>query len=311
MTTTEPAVDESNDDKQMKRFAKNLVHNDKLRRDKAVTVVTKFLQNQKVRNTSLAKKQAFLRDKGLTEVEIDAACREGGAYKDDQAITLAENSNSAVAAPGYQSTRTSSLLLKAMDVANMIALISIGSYSLYSLWKNYIAPRIFGTRSRLEQKYERLLEAITQLNKNVVELRELFKDIQIQSFSGPSRSSDMQDVKKEIVAIKTMLLGRSQFPSPSTGIPSWQMVGQEGTIESSSDEREHGHDGSAKGGSSRLPRNLSEIDVEAEPVDVLGAPNPSRRHPSMDSNNGFQSESSSCEIVQLSKTDSSDADHSD
>ena len=34
----------------------------------------------------------------------------------------------------------------------------------------------------MEQKYERLLEAITQLNKNVVELREIFKDIQIQSF---------------------------------------------------------------------------------------------------------------------------------
>jgi len=277
-------------------------------RDHLVTTAVKFLQNPKVRSTSLAKKQAFLRDKGLTEVEIDAACREGGAYKDDQAIILADNSNSAVVVPGYQSTRTSSLLLKAMDVANMIALISIGSYSLYSLWKNYIAPRIFGTRSRLEQKYERLLEAITQLNKNVVELRELFKDIQIQSFPGSSRSSDMQDVKKEIVAIKTLLLGRSQFPSPSTGIPSWQMVGQEGTIESSSDEREHGH-GTGKG-DSRLPiRHLSEVDIEGEPVDILGG-GPSRRHPSMDSNNGFQSESS-CEIVPLCKTDSSDADHSD
>jgi len=282
-------------------------------RDHLVATAVKFLQNPKVRSTSLAKKQVFLRDKGLTEGEIDAACREGGAYKDDKAISLAENSNGSavvVAAPrGYQSTRTSSLLLKAMDVANMIALISIGSYSLYSLWKNYIAPRIFGTRSRLEQKYERLLEAITQLNSNVVELREIFKDVQIQSFSGSSKSSDMQDVKKELVAIKTLLLGRSQFPSPSTGIPSWQMVGQEGTIESPSDEREHGH-GSTKGGN-RLPRNLSEIDVEAEPVDILGGPSSrTRRHPSMDSNNGFQSESS-CEIVPMCKTDSSDADHSD
>lgn len=177
--------------------------------------------------------------------------------------------------------------------------------------QNYIAPRIFGTRSRLEQKYERLLESITQLNQNVVELRELFRDVQLQS-SSSSKSLEIQEFRKEIAGIKSLLLGRSQFPSPatSTGIPSWQMVegdnSNENSDESSSRRR------SRKDKSDRLVggRKTNPDDSLSEQGDEELPTGPIRKHPSLDSNNGFNS-GSSCEVVFVGKNDSSDPDHSD
>jgi len=44
-----------------------------------VNTAVKFLQNPRVRPTSLAQKQLFLRTKGLTEPEVELACARAGA----------------------------------------------------------------------------------------------------------------------------------------------------------------------------------------------------------------------------------------
>jgi len=194
--------------------------------------------------------------------------------------------------------------------------------------QNYIAPRIYGTRSRLEQNYERLLESITSLNQNVVELRELMRESQLQSGARVQQSLELQDVRREIASIKSLLLGRSQFPSPSSsqiGIPSWQMVeagdnSNENSDESSSrskrpvkkDKGERSSNSRSKESSLLQAINPTSDRCEEDSEGNTQPQSPSmRKHPSLDSNNGFTS-GSSCEVVFMQgKNDSSDPDHSE
>ncbi|ODM95912.1 Peroxisomal membrane protein PEX14 [Orchesella cincta] len=274
-------------------------------REHLVTTAVKFLQNPRVRPTTLAQKQAFLRKKGLSDLEIETACEQAGLQGGDLNNNIMSSKSSIAqlipTVNNYHQSRTS-LWIKAKDVANMVALISIGSYSLYSLWKSYIAPRIFGTRTRHDQKYEQLLTSIMQLNESVCELKQLIKESHLQGLQtakAHSRSFEIQELKSELVAIKSLLLSRSQFSSPPA-IPSWQLVdanegdnSNENSDESTSRRRKN------KADRGRKEDLTAETDVESE----RGI----RKHPSLDSNNGFQS-GSSCEVVFLPKTDS---DHSD
>lgn len=146
----------------------------------------------------------------------------------------------------------------------------------------------------------------------MVELRELFRDMQAASISSSAKALEFQEVRKEIAAIKSLLLGRSQFPSPanSTGIPSWQMVEGENSNENS-DESTSRRRSSKKDKSDRMDRfagGRKGQGTEGDDEGVQGGP--MRKHPSLDSNNGFNS-GSSCEVVFLGKNDSSDPDHSE
>jgi len=194
-----------------------------------------------------------------------------------------------------------------------LRLLRVFTISFLFFFQNYIAPRIFGTRSRLEQNYEKLLESMTKLNENVVELKELIKEMQLQPHaSSRSQSSfELQDMKKEISAIKSLLLGRSQFPSPSSGIPSWQMV--------EAGEGDNSNENSDESSSRRRPkkdkseRRKEPEDSQSEKGDEEVLTGTMRKHPSLDSNisnSGFCS-GSSCEVVFVGKNDSSDPDHSD
>jgi len=292
-------------------------------RENLIRTASKFLQNPRVRRTTLVQKQNFLRQKGLTEEEIQLACEHAGIFLEDQNMTTNHLMPSRKPFQ-YRDEKRLSLWVKAKDIANLVALISIGSYSLYSFWKSYIAPRFFGTRSRHEQNYEKLLVSIGKLNESVEELKELLRTMQQASTLSqrPNSSfatiksgtaSEIHDIRNELASIKGLLLNRSQFPS-SPGIPSWQMLENEELDESGSSEGQSRRN--------RRERKLSQRKLESDSASVVGEaegeasstsiPNPIRKHPSLDSNNGFHSGGSSCEVVFVGKNDSnSDPDHSD
>ncbi|CAL8119408.1 unnamed protein product [Orchesella dallaii] len=199
-------------------------------------------------------------------------------------------------------TARTSLWIKAKDVANMVALMSIGSYSLYSLWKSYVTPRIFGGRTQQENNYEKLLTSIMRLNESVCELKQLIKESHLQGLqtaTTQSRSIEIQELKSDLIAIKTLLLSRSQFSSPPA-IPSWQLV--------DANEGDNSNENSDES-TSRRRKNKSDRGRKDECEGGTGVEDERRirKHPSLDSNNGLQS-GSSCEVVFLPKTDS---DHSD
>lgn len=154
---------------------------------------------------------------------------------------------------------------------------------------------------------------MTKLNENMVELRELIKEMQLQSAQSSRSSFELQEVRKEITSIKSLLLGRSQFPSPSSGIPSWQMVeaGGEGDNSNENSDESSSRRRSKKDKSDRLGSSRTEPDdSQSEKGDEEVPSGSMRKHPSLDSNSGFCS-GSSCEVVFVGKNDSSDPDHSD
>jgi hypothetical protein len=233
----------------------------------------------------------------------------------------------------YHDEKRLSLWVKAKDVANLVALISIGSYSLYSFWKSYIAPRFFGARSRHEQNYEKLLTSIERLNTSMDELKDLLRALQQQQHSNVLQqhpgssfaairpaSSELQDLRNELASIKGLLLNRSQFPS-SPGIPSWQMLENEELEESEGGESTRSSGVRRERKTTSYRKTEGETDTGdlppamGESADLLETPStsiPMRKHPSLDSNNGFHSGGSSCEVVFVGKNDSiSDPDHSD
>lgn len=174
------------------------------------------------------------------------------------------------------------------------------------LTQSYIAPRIFGTQTRQEQKYEQLLKSILQLNESVNELKQIIRDSQLQgahSSKSYTRTFEIQEVKNELATIKSLLLGRSQFSSPPA-IPSWQLV--DGTV--GDDSNENSDESTSRRRKNKPDRSRNE-DLSAPETDDGEEGRSMRKHPSIDSNNGLMS-GSSCEVVFLPKTDS-DPDHSD
>lgn len=145
-----------------------------------------------------------------------------------------------------------------------------------------------------------------QLNESVNELKQIIRDTQYQglhSSKSYSRSFEMQEVKNELAAIKSLLLSRSQFSSPPA-IPSWQLVdGTEGDNSNENSDESTSRRRKNKSDRSRKDDSAPETDAEE------GHSRSMRKHPSLDSNNGFMS-GSSCEVVSHPKTDS-DPDHSD
>jgi peroxin-14 len=287
-------------------------------REHLINTAVKFLQNPRVRPTSLSHKQKFLKQKGLTDEEIELACQKAGAFALDKSSM---SGPLVVARPYYEKP---SIWIKAKDVANLVALFSIGSYSLYSLWKRYIAPRLFGTRSRNEQNYQSLLAAISALNQNVMELKELIRELQAQGSTSSQKarqSYELQEIKSELTSIKSLLLSRSQFPSTPPSIPAWQMLGGEPSDEHNPDDEA----GDVESAASRRRKGKSQKSQvrkgEDNPKDILslseagsstsgGTSAPMRKHPSVDSNNGFHS-GSSCEVVFVGGKNDSEPDHSD
>jgi len=142
-----------------------------------------------------------------------------------------------------------------------------------------------------------------------MELKDLMRAMQ----SPASRSSnEFMEIKNELKAIKGLLLNRNQFPmstSGSSGIPSWQMV----DLSVDGNKSDDGSSRRRKSKSDRAKKDQLEHDDESNILlgeDAVSVPGPIRKHPSIDSNNGFNS-GSSCEVVNMGKNDSSDPDHSD
>jgi len=190
----------------------------------------------------------------------------------------------------------------------MVALLSIGSYSLYALWKYHIGPWLFGSPpSRPAQKHEVLLQAISSLNESVGELRALVQKLETHlanmpkgKSGGKGRSKEvhaLEDVKEELCSIKALLLSRTQFPS-SPGIPSWQLVSM--TKEG------------ASGGTSRdqSPHPTDEANEKGDDGDGGGRARKESRGTSSSSRDSVALHSdSSCEVVMIGGKQ--DSDHSD
>ncbi|KAK9711495.1 Pex14 N-terminal domain [Popillia japonica] len=199
-------------------------------REELIQTAVKFLQNQSVVGTPLAQKQKFLQRKGLSDKEIQIACERAGAY------SLHENQSLTLPPPPvpYGQQIQISLFDKIKELVHNVALFSAVIYALYTFYRKFIKPYLFG-----DPKKKTVEEAVEDLSKTVdscvVELKEGLANVKsevdkISQISESNTQRQLQNMQSDVSTIKGLLLSRKQFPSVSNSpvvppsIPAWQLA---------------------------------------------------------------------------------------
>ncbi|XP_075160728.1 peroxisomal biogenesis factor 14 [Haematobia irritans] len=205
-------------------------------REALIATAVNFLTNSKVRHTTLLQKQQFLRSKGLTEKEIQIACERSGVFTQDPnaptVINMGINATQTHAQLAIQPTRPTALG-RLKEILNSMALLGGVAYAIYSFWKKFLEPFLFGTRKKkstdevlsdIDKKVDtRIGEVKTELTQVKESLAREQRD-QTQQFM-----REFNQFKSDLEAIKGLLLNRKQFASPlvtgvgGPSIPAWQL----------------------------------------------------------------------------------------
>ncbi|CAD7005918.1 peroxisomal membrane protein PEX14 [Ceratitis capitata] len=202
-------------------------------RETLITTAVNFLQNAKVRHTTLMQKRQFLQSKGLTNTEIELACQRAGVFTEDPNIPTLINMGSS------GSTHTQLVLQprqsaygRIKEVLHNLALISGVAYAIYIFWKKYVEPFLFGKKKKktvdealadIDRKVDTRLEAVS------VELTTIKEQMQEQQREQrQSLNQEFNVFRSDLEAIKGLLLNRKQFAAPLTAgppsIPAWQLA---------------------------------------------------------------------------------------
>lgn len=225
-------------------------------RETLIATAVRFLQNQKVRQSPLATRKAFLKKKGLTDEEVELAIQRAGSMEEPLAISIPGPAHVVhplplapipYSHPGY----------RWRDYGALAVILAGMAFGFYHLYRKYILPLIMGSKEDKKhlQKIESniadmsgtLTQTVTQLQMTLTSVQELLvqqqKKIQelsqelanSQASSSTNRmleSQSISELKAEIVSLKGLLLSRRQFPaSPSIPkIPSWQIPLKPGSL---------------------------------------------------------------------------------
>ncbi|TDG43413.1 hypothetical protein AWZ03_010183 [Drosophila navojoa] len=198
-------------------------------RESLITTAVSFLQNTKVRHTTLVQKQQFLRSKGLTAHEIQLACERAGVFTQDP-----NNPNTVINIGSQLAVQPQQTAFgRLREILHTAAVFSGFVYALYLFWRKFIAPFLFG-----KPKKKPVEEALADIDKKV-EVRTdalnneitLVKDMITlqQKEQTQHMTREFNNFRCDLDAIKGLLLNRKQFPGPVQpiavpSIPAWQLA---------------------------------------------------------------------------------------
>ncbi|KAJ7306361.1 hypothetical protein JRQ81_009705, partial [Phrynocephalus forsythii] len=217
-------------------------------REALIATAVKFLQNPRVRQSPLASRRSFLKKKGLTDEEIDAAFQQSGTPKEEpQSLSLSTQLGPAQPPHLAPYSPPSSRWRDYGALAIIMAGIAFGFHQLY---KKYLLPLIMGGKEDRKQLQRietniadmsgSVTQTVTQLQTTLASVQDLLLQQQqkIQELSQELAASkattstnwilesqNINELKAEIGSLKGLLLNRRQFPpSPSAPkIPTWQI----------------------------------------------------------------------------------------
>ena len=206
--------------------------------EKKVDVAVRFLSNPNVKSTKKESKEAFLKSKGLSDIEIVEAMKK--ASFESEAI---ENNKW-------------SLFTYFKGIVLGAGILSAANYA----YKAYILPYV-AHEIKDDGRIERLGESVQALKDDIkqhtYELSSTLKDIQMllekqhkvvtllhESIQNSSLAHPfLADIKTELSNVKTMMLSRQQFPKvpfsqQTTEIPAWQRLDNKKITDESRDNTE-------------------------------------------------------------------------
>ncbi|CAH1394443.1 unnamed protein product [Nezara viridula] len=199
-------------------------------RDELVKKAADFLSMHNVQKSPEDMKIAFLKKKGLSDVEIDLAFKKCELMLQNKNLEYNRSFHppstlgypyQQVALPPHQKW------LKFRDIANGIVLLAGVLYGLYWFYKRFLWRHLFGNRDcKKPSTEERLSDMESKLSQICHNLDSLKDNIENKS----TVVKEIQEVKFEVSSLKKLLLNRKQFPvvantSASLSIPAWQIAG--------------------------------------------------------------------------------------
>ncbi|XP_066546747.1 peroxisomal membrane protein PEX14 isoform X2 [Amia ocellicauda] len=231
---------------------------DALPREQLIATAVKFLQNQKVRQSPLATRKAFLKKKGLTDDEVELAIQRSGSTEEPLALAPAGPQHM-LHPPHLAPVQYSPPSSRWRDYGALAIIMAGMAFGFHQLYRKYILPLIMSSKEdkkhlqRIETNISEmsgtLTQTVTQCQMTLALVQELLVQQQqrIQELSQELAASEassaanrmlesqsINELKAEIVSLKGLLLSR-QFPaSPSAPkIPSWQIPVKPATLSSS------------------------------------------------------------------------------
>ncbi|EDV52560.1 peroxisomal membrane protein PEX14 [Drosophila erecta] len=235
---------------------------EQLPRESLITTAVSFLQNTKVRHTTLIQKQQFLRSKGLTAHEIQLACERAGVFtQDPNNLSSSPNTVISIGSQLQALQPQPTIFSRIREITHSAALFSGVIYAVYLFWKKYIAPYLFGKPKKkavdevLDDIDKKVETRTNDLNKEISAVRDLITTQQREHAQQLNR--EFSNFRSDLDAIKGLLLNRKQFASPVAAIavpsiPAWQLAGSphHHHRHSGSDDNEKGDDAGSGSGSS-------------------------------------------------------------
>lgn len=201
-----------------------------------VETAVRFLKNPKVVDSPLSRKVTFLENKGLTAAEVAAALARADGGLSYPAAVSASTPPPVLAAgppplPPPPPPRTIRELLAST------ALVAGGCFLAYKAFTTYVLPRIeWPVNEELQGRLQTLTESVARLESAQ---RTQSEQVQ-QRLARVETDTTIGDIRSEIASLRTLLLGRGQFPaapapvwpasSPATrppttpAIPKWQLA---------------------------------------------------------------------------------------
>ncbi|XP_020798826.1 peroxisomal membrane protein PEX14 [Drosophila serrata] len=236
---------------------------EQLPRESLITTAVSFLQNTKVRHTTLIQKQQFLRSKGLTAHEIQLACERAGVFTQDPNNPNASPNTVISIGSQLQALQPQPTVLgRIREIIHSAALFSGVVYAVYLFWKKYIAPYLFGKPKKkpvdeaLDDIDKKVETRTNDLNREISAVKELITSQQRDHAQQLNR--EFSNFRSDLDAIKGLLLNRKQFAGPVApitvpSIPAWQLAGSphhHHHRHSQSDDNEKGEEDAGSGSGS-------------------------------------------------------------
>jgi len=140
---------------------------------------------------------------------------------------------------------------KVKDVLHVLVLIGGLSYGVRKLWKKHISFWLYGPQAREQSNAEKIsasskdiLQAVENLQKIIANLQKTLERNQHLYQNDPNDCGPIQQLRKDVQAIKGMMLTSRSFPGPPSLIaprlPSWQL---EMCVTPGEEEQEQGEGG--------------------------------------------------------------------
>jgi len=197
-------------------------------REHLIITAVNFLTNPNVQRSTLNQKQRFLRDKGLTETEIQMACERAGVFTGLKPPSPPPNPQIHTETAVWKQPKPLTTLNWIKEILSPVVVFSGFAYLVYKFYKKFIEPWLFGGDKKKAQKIEEKVELLSVkvdtdlkvIGHDVARIRDEISQFDVRR--------EMQNIKSDLDSIKGLLLNKKQFASPNLpvvppSIPSWQL----------------------------------------------------------------------------------------